>query len=184
MKSQFLGALFGGLLVLNVSLLSLAQDKAEYCFYRNLEEMKRTTTRELFHGVRTKMLMESDANWLKQSQYELSDIELSLIQFSADMKIDFITGHAVIINEAESHSGLTLDEGTAIIGATDGKPWFIEAGKRYLPFGMFYTHFAEKPLTMTVSKTRETTLMGGYNSQKVRAVGGVFFGSLDENPSK
>jgi len=144
--------------------------------------MKNTTTREIAPGFSTRVLIETEAYYLRQDDFKFSDTELSLFQLAANLDVpENIRGHAVLLWEAESSGAIDLDEATVRMGGTRDHPWFMEGGKRHIPFGAFSTHFATLPLSRELSETRETTLMGGYTARTLTLQAGIFNGALDHD---
>ena len=150
--------------------------------YHGLADMKNTATREIAPGFHTRVLIEAEASYLRQSDFEFSDTALSLFQLTANIDLpDDIRGHTVLLWEPESSESLDLDEATLRVGGVENNPWYVEGGKRYIPFGAFNTHFVSRPLSLQLAATHETTLLGGYTTRALTLQAGIFNGALDRD---
>lgn len=67
--------------------------------------------------------------------------------------------------------------------ALEDEDWGIEAGRLYLPFGQFYSHFITGPL-LEFGETRGTALVGSYSLSESAGVSLFVFDGETENRKK
>jgi hypothetical protein len=58
--------------------------------------------------------------------------------------------------------------------------WSMNAGRLYLPFGAFHSHFISDPLTLTLGETRQTAMLVGYGQGGVQLQAFAFNGNEDK----
>lgn len=71
----------------------------------------------------------------------------------------------------EGSTDLEVDEAIITLGNTELSPFYLVAGRMYVPFGNYETHFISDPLTLEIGETRETVVQLGYESKG-------FYGSI------
>jgi hypothetical protein len=107
-----------------------------------------------------------------------SDITLAKAGLNLDADItDSIFGHVAFLYEDDD---VTVDE--AIIGVSGNEkfPFYFNAGKMYVPFGWYESHFISDPSTLTLGETNEGALVLGYANDMFDVSLGVFNGEVDE----
>jgi hypothetical protein len=107
-----------------------------------------------------------------------SDITLAKAGLNLDADItDSIFGHVAFLYEDDD---VTVDE--AIIGVSGNEkfPFYFNAGKMYVPFGWYESHFISDPSTLTLGETNEGALVLGYANDMFDVSLGVFNGAVDE----
>jgi hypothetical protein len=55
-----------------------------------------------------------------------------------------------------------VDEGYIAFTGTERFPAYLKAGRQYLPFGHFESHFITDPLTLLLGETNEDAVVAGY----------------------
>lgn len=145
--------------------------------YHGLTERKRPEINEIIPGLRLGALIEIEAEHVNQAGNDTSDAKVATLEFGIDFQpVAWAEGHVLFAwDEAESDQ-VEVDEATITLGKTEDIPFFITAGRHYLPFGVFNTHFISDPLVQTLGETRQTTVICGYESDILQAVIGVFRG--------
>jgi hypothetical protein len=88
------------------------------------------------------------------------DVDAAAVEVDIDVRIsDHVDGHMLIKYEEDD---VFLDEGFIVISGGDDLPVFLVAGRQYLPFGNFDSHFITDPTTLTLGETNEGALVAGY----------------------
>lgn len=108
------------------------------------------------------------------------DIDLATVELAVDAKIaSLVDGHFLIKYEEDE---LFIDEGFITLGGPDSLPAYMIAGRQYIPFGYFDSHFVTDPLTLTLGETNEGALVAGYRlgGELVDISAGVFNGKTRE----
>ncbi len=76
---------------------------------------------------------------------EESDIDLATVEVALDAAVsDHVDGHVLFKYEEDD---LFVDEGFITLSGIDNFPVFLTAGRQYLPFGNYDSHFVTDPLT-------------------------------------
>lgn len=114
-----------------------------------------------------------------------SDISLATAQLNADAAINqYVNAHLALLYEEDpddsGNNNITLDE--AVIGFKGGASWpvYANAGRMYVPFGHFESHFISDPLTLALGETNDTAIVAGYANDIVDLNAGVFKGKVKE----
>jgi len=111
---------------------------------------------------------------------ETSDIDLAKVEIVVDAKIaKHVDGHAMFKWEADE---LTVDEGFITLVGSEDFPAYLIAGRQYIPFGYFDSHFITDPATLVLGETNEGAVVGGYRfgGEMVDISAGVFNGRAKE----
>jgi hypothetical protein len=90
------------------------------------------------------------------SYLELATVELGL---DADI-VKHVTGH--VLFKYRQERDLFVDEGYIAFTGTERFPAYLKAGRQYLPFGHFESHFITDPLTLLLGETNEDAVVAGY----------------------
>jgi hypothetical protein len=93
-----------------------------------------------------------------------SDLALATAQLGLGVKLtEEVRGNISLLFEegafGDEDSDLEVDEAAIDINYA---PLFARAGRLYVPFGVFHSHFISDPLTLELGETRETALLLGY----------------------
>jgi hypothetical protein len=111
-----------------------------------------------------------------------SDLTLSTVELGID--IDFIkhvSGQVLLLWEEDETEPLDVDEAFIRLDGEDVLPLYLQAGKIYVPFGNFETHFISDPNTLELGETRESAAVVGYTNDLFNLSFGVFNGDIDED---
>ena len=102
-----------------------------------------------------------------------SDLNLATVEIGLDARIsEWSSAHVLLLyEEGEEDDHVTIDEGTITLGNMDKFPFYLSAGKMYVPFGCFETNMISDPLTLEMGETRDTAMQIGFET-------GYFFGSV------
>lgn len=110
-----------------------------------------------------------------------SDLTLSTVALGIDVDIvKHVSGHVLFLWEGDDSEPLEVDEAGIYLDGEDIIPLYLEAGKLYLPFGNFASHFISDPLTHELGETRESAVIAGYTNETLDLSFGVFNGDIDE----
>jgi len=116
-----------------------------------------------------------------------SDIVLATAELGVDAAItDRVKAH--VLFSYEDDEDVVIDEAYIAINSDAvcepdeacKAPWYAGAGKLYVPFGSFESHFLSDPLTLELGETRETAALAGVWNDWVNVAAGVFNGDINE----
>lgn len=109
-----------------------------------------------------------------------SDITLATVELGIEAKpVDWVTGSLLLLYE-EDETDLDVDEGYITLGASDTIPYYLSAGKFYVPFGVFETMMISDPITLDLAETNETAVQVGIEMNGFRGAVYAFNGDSDE----
>ncbi|MBN2374006.1 LbtU family siderophore porin [bacterium] len=112
-----------------------------------------------------------------------NDLALATVEIGIDAKIHpSVQGHLLLLweeNESEDLQDL-LDEGTITISNPEKCPYYLTAGKMYLPFGSFESGFVTDPLALELGEINETAVQLGYKTGIADLSFGLFNGDRDK----
>lgn len=117
-----------------------------------------------------------------------SDMTLASAELSVNVGItDQIKGY-ILFDYEEDDDNVTVDEAIIHIRAEElcvpdeacGSPWYASAGRLYVPFGYFESHFISDPVTLELGETRESAVVAGLANDWINVSAGVFNGDVDE----
>ncbi|WP_145926351.1 LbtU family siderophore porin [Syntrophotalea acetylenica] len=110
-----------------------------------------------------------------------SDLTLATVELGIDVDfVKHVSGHVLLLWEEDETEPLDVDEAFIRLDGEDVVPMYLQAGKMYVPFGNFETHFISDPLTLELGETRESAVVIGYASDLLELSFGVFNGDVDE----
>jgi hypothetical protein len=112
---------------------------------------------------------------------ETSDVDLATVELDVDAKIaDHVDGHVLLKYEEDD---LFMDEGFITLNGTEAFPVYLIAGRQYIPFGNFDSHFVTDPNTLILGETNEGAVVAGYRfgGEMLDISAGVFNGEIDES---
>ncbi len=105
---------------------------------------------------------------------DTSNVSLATVEIGLDAKIsEWSSGHILLLYEDDDDGAgdLNVDEGTITMGNLEKFPFYMTAGKMYLPFGSFESNMISDPLTLEIAETNDSAVKLGFE------VGG-FYGSV------
>jgi hypothetical protein len=112
---------------------------------------------------------------------ETSDVDLATVELAVVAKIiDHVDGHVHLKYEEDD---FFVDEGFIILSGTEAFPAYLVAGRQYLRFGYFDSHFITDPTTLNLGETNEGAIVAGYRfgGELVDISLGVFNGEAQES---
>lgn len=132
-------------------------------------------------GIRAGVLLEVEASVGKEGGEDISDVALATFELGIDAELnELVSGHVLLLWEEGDTEPIDLDEGTITIGGSEDMPFSITAGKLYVPFGRFNSHFVSDPITLELAETRESAVILGYAQGMIEIQIGAFNGDLNE----
>jgi len=91
---------------------------------------------------------------------ESSDVDLATVELAVDVQIaSYVSGHVLLKYEEDD---LFVDEGYINLTGGERFPAYLIAGRQYVPFGNFDTHFVTDPNTLILGETNEGAVVAGY----------------------
>ena len=136
---------------------------------KHLEEaVERTVASDRwFDRVKVGGLVEVEAGYARIDAGEpdvqdekVSDIDLGKVELTLDARIAaHVDGHIRITYEDDD---LFLDEGFITLTGPERFPAYLIAGRQYIPFGHFESHFVTDPATLLLGETNEGAVVVGY----------------------
>jgi hypothetical protein len=115
-----------------------------------------------------------------EADTDASDVDLATAELVFDAKIaPAVDGHVMIKYEDDD---LFVDEGFITLSGGDAFPAYLIAGRQYIPFGNFDSHFVTDPNTLILGETTEGAVVAGYRlgGQLVDFSAGLFNGRANE----
>ena len=109
-----------------------------------------------------------------------SDVDLATVELVVDAKIAaHVEGHVMFKYEDDD---LFVDEGFITLAGSESFPAYLIAGRQYIPFGDFETHFVTDPNTLVLGETNEGAAVAGYRfgGEMVDVSVGAFNGGAKE----
>ena len=93
-----------------------------------------------------------------------SDVSLTTVELGLDAKInELVSAHVLALyEEGAENDHLIIDKGTITLGNEGKTPFYLTAGKMYVPFGSFKSAMVSDPLTLELAETRDTALLAGF----------------------
>jgi hypothetical protein len=115
-----------------------------------------------------------------QDDEKSGDVDLATVELAIGAKISDHADAFVLFKYEEEE--LFLDEGFITLTGTERFPAYLTAGRQYIPFGNFESHFITDPTTLLLGETNEGALVLGYRpfGDIVDISVGVFNGKVDE----
>ncbi|ALP53385.1 hypothetical protein Tel_09600 [Candidatus Tenderia electrophaga] len=92
---------------------------------------------------------------------DYSDIVLATIELGVDARLnDRVSAHLLMLHEDDDTEPMEVDEGFISVRLDHGLS--VSAGRMYVPFGSFESHFITDPLTIELGETREAAAVLSY----------------------
>jgi hypothetical protein len=108
-----------------------------------------------------------------------SDVALAKAELDVDVDItENIFGHIAFLYE--DGEDVTVDEAIIGVNGPEKFPFSFSAGKMYVPFGWYESHFVSDPATLTMGETNEGALQLGYAHDMFDISIAVFNGEIRE----
>ncbi len=89
-----------------------------------------------------------------------SNVDLATVELAIDARIiDHVDGHVLFKYEDDD---VFVDEGFITLTGSEAFPAYLIAGRQYVPFGNYDSHFVTDPNTLVLGETNEGALVLGY----------------------
>jgi len=148
--------------------------------YTTPEEKRAVADFVLGAGLTVGGLVEVEAAAGREQGEDVSDLSLATLELGVTAEVsDWVRGDVVLLWEEEETEPVDLDVATVTLGGTAQYPFRLEAGKLYVPFGTFNSHFVSDPLVLELGETRASAAVAGYDGGMVQLRLGAFNGDLD-----
>ncbi len=159
---------------------------------KRVQQLEATLTREVtsdnwFDRLQFSGEVEVEAGYFKtdfkdpaSGDEKTSDVDLATVELGIDAKIaKHVDGHVLIKWEADE---VFMDEGFITLIGTEAMPAYLLAGRQYIPFGNFNSHFISDPTPLILGETNEGALVVGYrfNGEMIDISAGAFNGKVKE----
>lgn len=132
-------------------------------------------------GVEFSGTIEVEAAYQDTDTGDTSDITLATVELGIDIKpVKHVSGHIVLLFEEDDTEPMEIDQGYIRLDGEDKCPFYADAGRLYLPFGSYDSHFITDPLTQDLGETRESALVLGYRHDLFEFSLGLFNGDVNE----
>ena len=127
-------------------------------------------------------VIEVEANHTKDFDGNSSSgLELATVELAIDAKAHpWVQGHALFLYEEGDDDDVVIDEAFITIGNSEETPFYLSAGRMYVPFGNFATFMISDPLTLEMAETQETAVQVGYGSENWHSALYAFNGDTSE----
>ncbi|PKN13645.1 MAG: hypothetical protein CVU69_00270 [Deltaproteobacteria bacterium HGW-Deltaproteobacteria-4] len=175
---------FSSPLSLEERLQRLETSQAE--LYHTLAEKKSAGLSEaISENMTLSGLIEVEGSALRQrlpdhSTVSASDLTLATAQLGLDAKVNEAVGvNFTLLYEEDGE--LEVDQ--AFMHFEQGS-WNLSAGRIYLPFGAFHSHFISDPLPLALGETRQTALVLTYQREFFSLSAFAFNGNEDKASSE
>ena len=109
-----------------------------------------------------------------------SDIDLATVELVVDARIvKHVDGHVMFKYEDDD---VFVDEGFITLTGSEAFPAYLIAGRQYIPFGNYDSHFVTDPNTLLLGETNDGAAVAGYRfgGEMVDVSVGAFNGEIDE----
>lgn len=111
---------------------------------------------------------------------DASDITLATVELGMDMDIvNHVQGRVVLLWEEDDTEPVDVDEGFITLDGKDVIPLYLSAGKMYVPFGSFESHFVSDPLTLEIGETNESAVRAGFANDWIDLCAAVYNGDVN-----
>ena len=128
-----------------------------------------------------------------EAGYEKTDFKDPAVEDEKTRDVDLATAelvvHAKIAEHVEGHvmfkweeDDLFVDEGFIALVGSESFPAYLIAGRQYIPFGNYDSHFVTDPNTLILGETNEGAVVAGYRfgGEMVDVSVGAFNGNAKE----
>lgn len=111
---------------------------------------------------------------------DTSDITLATAEVGIEAKpVEWLTGFALLSWEDDDEK-IIFDEAHITLGASEEIPYYLQAGKLYVPFGVYETNMISDPLTLELGEIVDTAVQVAVEMSGFRGSIYFFNGETDE----
>lgn len=96
-----------------------------------------------------------------------SDLVLAKAWLAADADLNKHVGSRLVLQyqEGVDSDHVVVDEALISLSGNETCPAYLDAGKLYVPFGNYASHFISDPVTLTLGETRDTAAVLGWDNE-------------------
>lgn len=95
-----------------------------------------------------------------------SDIVLDTFELGIEASAgDWVSGSVLFLYEDADDDNLNVDEAFITIANSEVTPFYLSAGRLYVPFGNFESNMISDPVTLTLAETREDVVQVGFETE-------------------
>ncbi len=139
----------------------------------------------LMEGISIGGLIEVEASIGEDQGEDISDVVLATFELGVEAIFkDWLASRALLLWEEDDTEPMDLDEAVITLGKSETIPFYLEAGKLYVPFGVFNSHFISDPLVLELAETRESATLVGFANDYLDINFGSFNGNMDNEEEK
>lgn len=112
-----------------------------------------------------------------------TDVDLATVEVALDAKIAaHVDGHLLFKWENGDSGDVFVDEGFITLTGSDQLPAYLIAGRQYVPFGNFESHFVTDPNTLVLGETNDGAVVIGYRllDEMIDVSAGAFNGAAQK----
>ena len=130
------------------------------------------------NGLSYGFLIESEGSYERGDGESGGDLVLATAEFAVEGQITTnLSFHVGLLWEEDDTEENNLDEAFISLGGTDVMPFYLNAGKFYLPFGRFESAFISDPLTLELAEINKSAVLVGYSNDLFNLSASAFSGS-------
>ncbi len=112
-------------------------------------------------------VVEVEANYNDGEQgddtFNASDIAVAAVELGVEAEVsDFSSAHVLLLYEDDED--LQVDEAFITLGNTLNNPFYLTAGKMYVPFGNYESQMISDPLTLEIGEAQEDAILAGVEA--------------------
>ena len=109
-----------------------------------------------------------------------SDISLATAELGIEATPqDWVTGF-MLISWEDDDDELIVDQAHITLGNTDDIPYYLSAGKLYVPFGVFETMMISDPITLDIGEIVDNAVQVGMEINGFQAAAYLYNGEVDK----
>jgi hypothetical protein len=109
-----------------------------------------------------------------------SDISLATAELGIEaVPQDWISGF-MLLSWDDDEDELIVDQAHVTLGNTDELPYYLSAGKLYIPFGVFETMMISDPITLDIGEIVDNAIQVGMEINGFQAAAYLYNGEVDE----
>lgn len=109
-----------------------------------------------------------------------SDLDLAKAELGIEADIvKHVSGQVLLLYENDD-DGVGVDEAFITLDGEDVLPLYLNAGKLYVPFGNYESHFISDPILLELGETREGAVTAGFANDVLDFSLSAFNGKVNE----
>ncbi len=129
------------------------------------------------NGIHVGALLEIEAAYREQGEERSSDLTLATLELGIEAEAtDSLSAKALLLWEEDVTDPIEIDEALITLRDLGIDSLYFAAGRMYVPFGQFRTHFISDPLVQTFAETRQTAILIGYSKERLELSVSLFRG--------